>query len=462
MSSLINSIYTFSPNFIQNIFVSLFDFYNYTKRHSGRYKYYKNFYKKMDHSPLSELKIIQNKRLVDFLNYTITNSKFYKLFYKNIDISLIKRVEDLNKLPSINKETIRNNFHDITTINRKKACIIHTGGTTGKSLEIFFTWEDIQERWAILDTFREEFGYKLGKRTAWFSGKTILNEKDEIKKRFWKTDYFYNIRYYSTFHLTPKTIPYYIENLNKYKPIIISGFPSSIFEIANYARIYKMQINFNPTAIFTTAEILVSEQTKIIEKIFKCKVYDQYSSSEGAPFVIQCCNSNMHYELLSGVIEIVDENLNPTDEGEVLVTSFSTRGTPLIRYEIGDRMKISSQKCSCGNNNPIIERIEGRVIDFVYSNERGKMNLGNISNCVKYVKGVIKFQIIQNKVNEIVVKVLKDSNIYTDKDEKLFMKELRDRLGDNINIIFDYVNDIPKEKSGKYKIIKNEISHLLK
>jgi phenylacetate-CoA ligase len=457
----INEIYLNLPNFLQNTFVSIFDLYQYTRRHGGKYKYLKNYYKKMHFAPLSELKKIQNKRLVEFINFAVTNSKFYKKYYKDIDLSTIKGVDDLSKLPIIDKETVRKNIQNIVTIDKRKGYIAHTGGTTGKSLEVLFTWEDVQERWGILDAFREEFGYKFGKRTAWFSGKTILNKRDEIKKRFWKTDYLFNIRYYSTFHITPETIPYYIENLNKYKPIIISGFPSSVFEIANYARIYKIQINFNPTAIFTTAETLVSEQTKIIEEVFKCKVYDQYSSSEGAPFVVQCCNGNMHYELLSGVIEIIDENLNPTDEGEILVTSFITRGTPLIRYKIGDRMKISSQKCSCGNNNPIIGKTEGRSIDFIYSNERGKINLGNVSNCVKHVNGVMKFQLIQNKISEIIVKIVKDSNVYSDKDEKLFMKELRDRLGDTINIIFEYVDDIPKEKSGKYKIVKNEIANLV-
>lgn len=460
MSKILNQIYLTSPNFIQNTLVSLFDLFHYSKRHGGRYNYWKNYYEQMRNASLSELMQIQNKRLVEFLNFAVTNSKFYKDYYKNVDISSINDVEDLKKLPVIDKETVRENIQDIATVTKRKAYIAHTGGTTGKSLEVLFTKQDIQERWAILDAFREQFGYQFGKRTVWFSGKTILNSRDVMKKRFWKTDFLFNIRYYSTFHINPETIEYYIENLNQYKPNILSGFPSDIFEIASFSILNNIPIKFKPAAVFTTAETLIPEQTEIIKKAFDCNVYDQYASSEGAPFVFNCENGNMHYELLSGVIEIVDENLTPAEEGEILVTSFTTHGTPLIRYQIDDRMKISHCRCSCGNNNPIIERIGGRVIDYIYSKERGKINLGNISNCVKYVKGVIKFQIIQKKVDEIIVKIVKKTNVYTSNDARKFLQELRDRLGEEINIIFEYVDDIPKEKSGKYKIVKNEIRHL--
>ena len=461
MDNFIENVYLKSPDYLQNIYINFYDLYHYTKRHSGKYKYWKNYYKKIKKYSLVELKQIQNKKLIEFINFVVNNSKFYRTLYEGIDISKIKGVDDISMLPVINKETLRKYFCDIVTIPKKKACVIHTGGTTGKALEIFFTWEDIRERWAILDVFREEFGYKLGKRTAWFSGKTILNKQDGLKKRFWKTDNFYNIRYYSTFHITSQTVPYYIENLNKYKPTIISGFPSSIFEIANYALENKIKILFKPKAVFSTAETLILEQVQTIENYFDCKIYDQYASSEGAPFITQCRVWKMHYNLLSGLIEIVDENLNPAKEGEVLITSFTTHGTPLIRYQIGDKMRISNKKCICGNNNPIIEKIEGRIIDFIYSKERGKINLGNISNCIKYVKGVIKFQIVQNKIDEIIIKVIKDFNVYSNEDEKLFMKELRDRLGNSINIKFMYVDEIPKEKSGKYRIVKNEITHLI-
>ena len=170
---------------------------------------------------------------------------------------------------------------------------------------------------------------------------------------------------------------------------------------------------------------------------------------------------NLHYELLSGIFEVVDDKMNPSNEGEILVTSFTTHGTPLIRYRIGDRIRLKDGICSCGRNTPLVEEIIGRINDYVYSKERGKINLGNISNSLKYVKGIVRFQVEQNELDRIIVRIIKDERIYTQEDEKMFMNELRYRLGSKMKIEFEYINNLEKEESGKFRLVKNNIQHLI-
>ena len=124
-------------------------------------------------------------------------------------------------------------------------------------------------------------------------------------------------------------------------------------------------------------------------------------------------------------------------------------------------MSFSNERCDCGDNQPIISSIYGRKIDFIYSKERGKINLGNISNCVKNLHGVRRFQIIQEQLDEINVKIIIDKIHYTIQDEYEFKRELVDRLGDSIKINFQYVDKIKKSKSGKHRIAINNISHLV-
>lgn len=452
-------IYMKSPHFIQNVFISLFDIQNNIKRRSGKYRYWKNYYKKMRSKSKIELKKIQDSKLVNFLNYSVKNSEFYKKYYQGIDLTEIKGVNDLSKLPILEKEKLRENIQDIMTI--KKGIFASTGGTEGKALKVIFTYNDFQKKIALTDIFREGVGYKLGKRIAWFSGRNILNKRDEYKKRFWKTDYFYNIRYYSTFHLSENNLPFYIANLNKFKPSFISGFPSAIFEIAIFSIRKDYKFTFKPTAIFTTSESLLPIYRKIIEKAFFSKVYDQYSSAEGAPFITECKEGNMHYNLLSGVIEVIDENMKRSKYGEMLVTSFFTSGTPLIRYKIGDRIKLSEKDCSCGLKYPVVDFIEGRETDFIFSKERGKIFNAQIGDCVKgNFKGIKQFQVVQDKVDEIKVKFAVDNNFDSNQEIQI-LKKFRERLGDKIKIKFIYVNYIKKEASGKYKIIINQIKYLI-
>src|SRR5690606_163916 len=130
----------------------------------------------------------------------------------------ILSIEDINQLPIIKKEEFRNNLKDIYTLNKNNGIVSKTGGTTGKSLEVIFTKEDNNKKFAALDYFRGQFGYKLGKRTAWFSGKSLLTERDLKRNRFWKMDRFHNVKYYSTFHIKKEYLIYYVKDLINFSP----------------------------------------------------------------------------------------------------------------------------------------------------------------------------------------------------------------------------------------------------
>ncbi|EWH14035.1 CapK protein [Cellulophaga geojensis KL-A] len=456
MSGLKEKIYSKSPHFIQNCIISVFNIKSYKKRYNSNYKEYLKIYK--DNNTLSsvELQHLQKEKYQKFLEYTISKSPFYKNLYKNIEDPTL--LENIRKLPIVNKEVLRNNTNDIYTIPKNEGSISKTGGTTGKSLEVLFLKEDIEERFAILDNFRNQFGYKLGKKTAWFSGKSLLSTSDVKRNRFWKTDYYYNVRYYSTFHIHQKYLSYYLDNLITYSPEYLVGFPSTMYELAKYGLAQKIDFPSNTIkAIFPTAETITTEIRTVLESFFKTNVYNQYASSEGAPFIIECKNKKLHLELQSGVFEVLDANDQPTQKGRLIVTAFHTHGTPLIRYDIGDEIELSNNSCTCGNNNPTVKQILGRSTDYIYSSETGKINLGNISNCLKGVKGIVQFQIQQHTPEKIQVFVVKDTEIYTKKDEVIFITNLKDRVGDTMEIKLNYVSEIPVEKSGKFRLVKNNI-----
>jgi phenylacetate-CoA ligase len=316
----------------------------------------------------------------------------------------------------------------------------------------------------MLDDFRGRFGYELGKKTAWFSGKTLLTNRDIKKNRFWKTDVFNKVRYYSTFHIKDEYLKYYVEDLIKFQPEYLSGFPSTMYDIAKYGLKHNYDFPSNSVkAIFPTAESVTPNMRKAIEAFFKTKMYNQYASSEGAPFIFECKEGNLHLELQSGVFEVLDENDNPSISGRLVVTSFTTEATPLIRYDIGDSITLEdeSKVCSCGNNNPMVKEILGRIDDYVYSPENGKINLGNVSNTLKDTKGILKFQAIQDSLDQIDLLVIVDKKVYSPDIEKKFIKNWRERIGENMKLEVRYVDDIPNEASGKFRIVKNNVKHLV-
>lgn len=119
---------------------------------------------------------------MDLLKHTIEKSNFYRELYKNIDIDSFQSIEDLKRLPIVTKEMLLQNIDDVVTIEKSNAVEGHTGGTTGKSLIVYFTPEDIQKRMATLDHFKMQHGFENMKmKRATFMGKHIVHQGKKRK-----------------------------------------------------------------------------------------------------------------------------------------------------------------------------------------------------------------------------------------------------------------------------------------
>jgi phenylacetate-CoA ligase len=452
---LLQKIYDKSPILIQNTMVSVSGYLRNKSRYGKIYYEYREFLERFDELPLNEKLQYQEKEFIRFINYAYENSSFYKELYRDIDLKNIKQIADISKLPIVTKEMIRANIHRVHTIKRKGAVEAHTGGTTGKSLVVLMTPEDMMKRMAMLDHFKSRVGFEhIKMKRATFNGKHIVPPK-QTKKIFWRYNSSCKQMIYSSFHLTEENIQFYVESLNKFKPESIDGFFMSMCDVAGYIERHNIALTFKPIAIFPTSETLTDSGRELLERVFRCKVYDQYASSEGAPFVTECKEQVLHVEVASGIFEHFEENSD-----EVLVTSFTTHGTPLIRYQIGDSMSFDNDniRCICGMNSPIVKTIQGRKLDFLYTLNGAKINGGNVANLFKNMpNALIRAQTIQNKINEITILLEVDKNRYKPKYDMMLKDEFLHKFGEKMEIIIIHVDEIQREKSGKFRMIKNNV-----
>ncbi len=442
-------IYCKSPIFLQNIFTSLQGILNTISRYSGEYNDALQEYNSFDYANSELIKEYQNNRVKELVNYACENSEFYKQFYKGIDIASINTVEDLKKLPVLPKEIVRENIDKMYTISENEALVSNTSGTTGKSIKFYYKKSDMQRRMAYLDHFKLQHGFehRKMKKASFTSAKVIPpNQKSKV---FWRDNISVRQRIYSGFHCKGENVKYFVENLNKYKPHSLDGYPSAIYAVAKYILDNNIQLKFTPIAIFPTAEPLYPHYKALIEKAFKCPVRDQYASSEGAPFITECKCGKLHYCMNTGVIEF-DEN------NEMLVTCFETHGTPLIRYRIGDKAFLSiATECDCGCAMPIVERIEGRTLDFVYTQNKEKVTAVYLSLVSgDFLNSVKAMQFVQNDFTSIDVYVEADSS-YTEDMNQIIIDKLHYTLGSKMDVRVHVVDEIAKDKSGKFRFIIN-------
>ena len=452
---LLENIYDKSPICFQNIMVTVSGYQRNISRYGKAYYEYLEFLTEFDKWSLQDKLEFQRKELISFVKYAKDNSAFYNNLYKDIDIESIQSISDLKKLPIVTKEMLRENMDGVNTIPNKGAVEGHTGGTTGKSLVVLFTPEDMMKRMAMLDHFKARVGFKHREmKRATFNGKHIL-PPNQKKKVFWRYNAACKQMIYSSFHLTEENMKHYVDSLNRFKPHSIDGFFMSICDIAGYIERHNIKLEFKPVAIFPTSETLTKSGRELLERVFNCKVYDQYASSEGAPFVTECNNQVLHVELASGVFEHVE-----ADSDEVLVTSFTTHGTPLIRYRIGDAISFNAEgkDCQCGMESIIVDEIQGRRLDFLYTCDGAKINGGNVANLFKNMpNALIKAQAIQEKLDEIVINLVVDKHLYKSEYDDLLRKEFIHKFGKGTSIKINHVDEIPREKSGKYRLIKNNV-----
>lgn len=437
-----------APYWLQDLAIDWYNSRLYRDRHDGRYSFFRHYFAQWQVASEQEVEIEIRRRLDEFLSHACSRSERYREFAG----------KPLSEFPILEKESLIRRLDSIRTVAEGEGVVSLTGGTTGASMKVIYTREDIQERNALLDHFRAAYGYRLGEKVAWFSGKDLATQDDVERGRCYRDDRRNRIRFFSTFLINRANFDSYWNALHEFQPRFMVGFPSSVLDIAMYARERGLKAGWKVDVMFPTAETVLPVHRETIGDVFGCRLVDQYASSEGAPFILECQEGRLHIHPLSGVFEVLDEHGRPAREGEMVVTSFSTRGTPLIRYRIGDRIRLAAPEdhCGCGSNFPLVDWIDGRTSDFVYSAETGRVNLGNLSNCTKDVAGILSFQVQQDAVDEILVRVVADHRFDQTEGDR-FERALRLRMGGMMRIRLERVDEIPRERSGKFRIVKNNI-----
>ena len=172
--------------------------------------------------------------------------------------------------------------------------------------------------------------------------------------------------------------------------------------------------------------------------------------------ITQCECGSLHVDDECGIIEFVRDDGSPAACGEsarMLITSFTTKATPLIRYDIGDMAVLSEKECSCGRCRAVVSEIVGRVDDVFVTAEKGKV--GRMSTTLKLLPShVRRAQIQQNSPSDFLLLLESDKEVEASA-LKLVLDDMTDKLG-KVNISVEYTEHIPNGKNGKFR---TQINH---
>lgn len=455
----LKQIYNNMPIPFQNAMVSIYGWQLKRLKFGGSYSKYREEVERYQWLSSEELNEIQTQRLRAIIDYAYRYVPFYRAVFdeRNIRSSDIKTKDDLTKLPVISKQIIRASPGKFLSknINCKQVVVDHTSGTTGSSLTVYMDLGGFKKNQAYMGRFKSWAGIGEDEPFASFGVRMVVSPK-QMKPPFWRYNSAAKQLYFSIYHMNERNLYYYIDALNKFRPSYIVAFPSAVYTIAKFAKKADLKI-VTIKALFTTAETLLDYQREVIEEVFGCKVFDQYGNVECVSFASECERSNMHLDPTYGIVEFIKDGkpVVKGEAGEMICTGLINLAMPLIRYRIGDMAALSDSICSCGRKLPVLEKLIGRTEDIIVTPD-GKF-IARFDPVFKELDNIIESQIIQESVDSLLVKVV-SSEYYNESDTKTLLYELKRRVGDEMHIKIEFVNNIPRESSGKFRAVVSKIA----
>lgn len=434
-----NSIYQNSPVFLQNMALSCYEF---IKRKMRATDSSRQLMKQLiDHEKDTQaLNEYHDDKLKSVLNNAVLNSPFYK--NKNSEKPLTILDFDFT-----DKKNVRENNNQFININSKEIKIAgKTSGTTGSPLTIYQDIASVRAEKAFTDRQLNWAGFIKGDKVAWIRGDMIVPFQQK-KPPFWRYSYFENMVLLSSYHMTPKALPQYITTMIENGVDIIQAYPSSILTLAKYLEVNDLYYQGKLKSIVTSSESLSADDKAIIEKRFKCTVFDWYGLFERVAAIASCEHGSYHILTDYSHVELIDQS---DGYHEIVGTNFNNSLFPLIRYKTGDFVALSTKdKCACGRVFPIVDHIKGRVGDYLVAEDGQKVHI--LNHIPKGVAGLIATQFTQECNEQVKVLVVVESSLFLAAQELQLIKNVQDRLGKSINVIIEVVDSIPKTKNGKLR-----------
>lgn len=316
-----------------------------------------------------EMHVLQSKRLVKTVNRVYHNVEYYRKKMQQVGLEPgdINGIEDLHKLPFTTKDDLRATYpFGMFAAPQSEIVRIHaSSGTTGKATVVGYTRRDI-DIWSECvaraltcagiergDTIQVAYGYGL------FTGGLGAH--------------------YGAEYLGATVVPMSTGNTRKLTTMMkdfgvsaIACTPSYLLHIAEVLEedgdIDKIKLK----AAICGAEPWTDAMRRQIEEKLHIRAHDIYGLSEimGPGVACDCeYHTGLHvYEdhylpeiISSETLQLVAEG----ETGELVFTTLTKEGLPLIRYRTKDLTSISYEKCQCGRTNPRISRFKGRSDDML-------------------------------------------------------------------------------------------------
>lgn len=419
-----------------------------------------------DQLSVTELQQLQNQRLQRFIQSCYTHVPYIRARMQEYGVhpGQIQQTEDLQRLPLMTKVDIRQHRHALRSRQARQLTPFTTGGSTGEPLIFDLSKRRIASRVACRQRVSLWWGVSLGdKEVAVWGSPVELTRQDWIRSL---RDRLLSTQLLPAFEMNPATMSRYLDVIEARRPVHLFGYPSALYLLCQQAR--KENRNLRRLGIkvaFVTGEVLFPYQRETISHTFNCPVANGYGGRDSGFIAHECPQGGMHVLADAVVVELVDRNgkpVPPGTPGEIVVTDLYSEEAPFLRYATGDIAIASSESCRCGRSLPLLQRIEGRSNDSIVTPDGRIINSIALVYTLREIDGITKFRIHQRTLTQFELQLVCDAGFSTE-NEELIQRKWSLLLRAPVEIHFEYLPDLPPEKSGKFRHIISDVAaeHLM-
>jgi len=397
-----------------------------------------------------EIRDRQLRKVQELLRFVWAHNGFYRKRYAEAGLypEDVRTLEDFARLPLLTKDDIRANPDALVSGTFDKAQLSHrrTGGSTGVPVHVYWSRDAIPLKDALLRRHDAWAGFVPGERRAalWGDVKPPATIKAKLAARLFERTIFLD-----TLRLDERNMLVFAERVRSTGTRLLFGHGHSLYFLAQFLKGKGIR---DPgfTGIISSSEMLPPEERRVVEEVFGRIVFDRYGCEEVGLIASECPeHDGLHVAAEGILVEILDGS--EAEPGRIVVTDLLSRGTPLVRYEIGDLATTKTGACGCGRGLPRIGRVTGRTSDFLYTPEGKRISGISILDTVTiHIPGFRQVQVVQERLDELTFSVVKDGN---------FSEASLARLGEAVARYFGpamrhrvtYVEAIPMTGRGKFQ-----------
>ncbi len=402
-------------------------------------------------------------KLKALLKRVVGNSPFYQKKFKeaNVDIEKIKSLEDLKLLPFTHKEELRDAYPlGLKAVPDSGVVRIHSSsGTTGKPVIIPYTRKDV-DIWA-----------EMMMRCYMLAGLSNL-DRIQITPGYglWTAGIGFQL---GAERLGAMAIPTGPGNTEKQLEMLVDLKSTALASTSSYALLLAEEIEKRglKDRIQLRVGVIGSERwsekmRSRIETELGIETFDIYGLTEiyGPGIALDCSfHEGMHYWSDHLLFEIIDpitgEQLPDGTLGELVITTLTKEGAPLIRYRTRDLTRIIPGLCKCGCPFPRIDRILGRSDDRI---KFKAVNIypGQIEDIIHRVPGVSsEYQILLSRRDgresmtfRVEIEGAEDPT-GKGKTEKALGKAFKDFIGVTVDVVGVKIGELPRSMKKTKRVI---------